>query len=80
MEVKATQCVPYWLSCLIGKLGCVFQSHSKYCNALEDGDPVLHAQLGGRTQIQYGVVPPLCHLDDDEFKGTGVRTPVAEAS
>jgi len=62
LEVKTTYCVPYWLSCLIGKLGCIYQSHSKYCNAVEDGDPVLHASLGGPVKVQYGVVPPLVNF------------------
>jgi hypothetical protein len=63
LEVKVTGCVPYWLSRLIAQFGCIFQSHSKYCNALEDGDSVLHAQLGGRAKVQYGVAPPLVSLD-----------------
>lgn len=42
MEVKVTGAVPYWLTRLLGENGCRMQSHSKYCRALEAGDPVLH--------------------------------------
>lgn len=48
LEIKVTGCVPYWLSTMLGAHGCILQSHSKYCNALEDGDEVLHRQIGGR--------------------------------
>lgn len=43
MEVKVTGAVPYWLTRLLGELRCQLQSHSKFCRALEAGDPVLHA-------------------------------------
>ncbi len=80
MEIKITGNVPYWLSRVVGEVGCVIQSHSKYCNALEDGDPVLHGQLGGRVKIQYGVAPPLAGLEQvlvaHDFKSPGL----AEAS
>lgn len=59
MEVKVTGAVPYWLTRLVGEHHCILQSHSKYCNALEDGDPVLHRQMGGRPKtIHYHVVQP----------------------
>ncbi len=58
MEVKVTGAVPYWLTRMVGEHGCVLQSHSKYCNALEDGDPVLHRQIGGRRiRHRYGITP-----------------------
>lgn len=47
MEVKVTGSVPYWLSRMLGETGCILQSHSKYCNALEAGDPVLRRTLYG---------------------------------
>jgi hypothetical protein len=47
MEVKVTGAVPYWLTRLIGAHGCILQSHSKYSNALEAGDPVLRKMLFG---------------------------------
>ena len=47
MEVKVTGSVPYWLTKMLGENGCVLQSHSKYCNSLEAGDPVLRQQLYG---------------------------------
>jgi len=58
MEVKDMDCVPYWMTALVGKHGCILQSHSKYSNALEDGDPVLHRMLGGqRPRRHYGLTP-----------------------
>jgi hypothetical protein len=80
MEVKITGCMPYWLSCLIGKYHCILQSHSKYCNALEDGDPVLHQQIGGRVKIQYGVTPPLAGLEQVVVKHDFQPNGLAEAS
>ena len=46
MEVKVTGAVPFWLTRTIAQEGCVLQSHSKYCNALDAGDPVLAWQTG----------------------------------
>ena len=80
MEIKITGCIPYWLTQLVGEAGCVLQSHSKYCNALEDGDPVLHRQLGGRVKIQYGVVPPLAGLEQVLVSHNFDRPGLAEAS
>jgi VTC domain len=80
MEVKVIGCMPYWLSFLIGKYRCIFQSHSKYCNALEDGDPVLHRQLGGRVKIQYGVTPPLREIEKVLVKHDFQSPGLAEAS
>ena len=58
LEVKVTGCVPYWLSRMIGEHHCILQSHSKYSNALEDGDPVLHDMMGGRpVKHYYGITP-----------------------
>ena len=52
MEVKVTGSVPYWLARMLGEQGCILQSHSKYCNALEMGDPVLRKMLyGGPKRI-----------------------------
>jgi hypothetical protein len=45
LEVKVTGTIPYWLSRLIAQTGCILQSHSKYCNALERSDPVLRSML-----------------------------------
>lgn len=45
LEVKITGCIPYWLSVLLPRTGCVLQSHSKYSNALERSDPVLRSML-----------------------------------
>jgi hypothetical protein len=44
MEVKVTGSVPYWLPRMLGNAGCILSSHSKYCNALEAGDPILRAR------------------------------------
>lgn len=41
MEVKGTGAVPYWLARLLGEMDCILTSFSKYCNALEAGDPYL---------------------------------------
>ncbi len=58
LEVKVTGTVPYWLTHMIGEHGCILQGHSKYSNALEDGDPVLHRQMGGRPEKHhYGLTP-----------------------
>ena len=58
MEVKVTGSVPYWLSVMIAEHGCILQGHSKYSNALEDGDPVLHRMMGGRPEKRhYGITP-----------------------
>ena len=58
LEVKVTGAVPYWLTKIIGQHHCILQGHSKYNNALEDGDPVLHEQIGGRViRHHYGLTP-----------------------
>jgi SPX domain protein involved in polyphosphate accumulation len=58
MEVKVTGAVPYWMTRLVGNHGCILQGHSKYNNALEAGDAVLHEQLGGRPyKPHYGLTP-----------------------
>ena len=58
MEVKVTGSVPFWLTHMIGRHHCILQSHSKYNNALEDGDPILHEQIGGRViKHHYGLTP-----------------------
>lgn len=58
MEVKVTGSVPYWLTRMVAEHGCILQGHSKYCNALEDGDTVLHQQIGGRpVRKHYGITP-----------------------
>ena len=54
MEVKGTGAVPYWLARLLGEMDCILTSFSKYCNALEAGDPFLmrmreSQQLRSRT-------------------------------
>ena len=41
MELKVNGAVPYWLPQLLGGAGCILTGHSKYCNALEAGDPAL---------------------------------------
>jgi SPX domain protein involved in polyphosphate accumulation len=58
MEVKVTGSVPYWMTHLVGEHGCILQGHSKYNNALEAGDVVLHDQMGGRPfKPHYGLTP-----------------------
>ena len=58
MEVKVTGAVPYWMTRLVGEHGCILQGHSKYNNALEAGDNLLHEQLGGRPfKPHYGLTP-----------------------
>ena len=58
MEVKVTGSVPFWLTHMIGKHHCILQGHSKYNNALEDGDDVIHRQIGGRIiKHHYGLTP-----------------------
>ena len=48
MEVKVSGVAPYWFTHLLGRTGCVRQSHSKYCRAMEMGDPILRPRLQGR--------------------------------
>ncbi len=45
MEVKVTGAVPFWLPRMLGDAGCILTSHSKYCNALEAGDPALQRRV-----------------------------------
>lgn len=72
LEVKVTGTIPYWLSHMIGRHGCILQGHSKYNNALEDGDPVLHRQIGGRViKHHYGITPDSLAI----VGGTGVTAP-----
>ncbi|MEO6741658.1 MAG: polyphosphate polymerase domain-containing protein [Chthoniobacteraceae bacterium] len=52
MEVKVTDCIPYWLSRVISATGCQMQSHSKYCSKLESDDPVLHAMLSPKWRTR----------------------------
>ena len=67
MEVKVTGAVPYWLTKLVGEHHCILQGHSKYNNALEDGDSVLHDMMGGRpVKHFYGLTP----------ESLGARVPV----
>jgi hypothetical protein len=81
MEVKVTGAVPYWLTRMLGEHGCILQSHSKYCNVLEDGDPVLHRQMGGRPhKAHYGItansLPAAINVD---MTPESALTPVAVA-
>ncbi len=58
MEVKVTDAVPLWLTQSVGRHHCILQSHSKYSNALEAGDPVLRKQTRGHlTKTHYGLTP-----------------------
>jgi SPX domain protein involved in polyphosphate accumulation len=58
LEVKVIDAIPYWLSKLLSELRCVPQSHSKYCRALELGDPVLRKALapGWLTRMTSGAL------------------------
>ena len=53
MEVKATGCIPYWLSLTIAAAGCRMQSHSKYCRTLESRDAVLRAMLSPNWRASH---------------------------
>ncbi len=58
LEVKVTGTVPYWLTHMVGRHHCILQGHSKYNNALEDGDEVLHRMIGGKViKHHYGITP-----------------------
>ncbi len=58
MEVKVTDAIPLWLTQAIGRHQCILQSHSKYNNAMEAGDAILHRQMGGRPyKPHYGITP-----------------------
>lgn len=63
MEVKATGCVPYWLSRVFAETGCRMQSHSKYSAALEQRDPVLRAMLAPKW-IERNPLPPVARHTD----------------
>jgi hypothetical protein len=69
MEVKITGCIPYWLSRMIVEAGCKLQSHSKYSNALEQSDPVLHAMLSPKWRR------PLADAGDTEMDMLSTRRP-----
>jgi hypothetical protein len=82
MEVKVTGAVPYWLTRMLGEQGCILQSHSKYCNALEDGDEVLHRMMGGRPtpKKHYGITPCTLPLAANiDVTGGSPLMPVAAA-
>ena len=51
MEVKVTGSVPYWLPKMLGEAGCILTSHSKYSNALEDGDTALRWNRNGSVMM-----------------------------
>jgi len=57
LEVKITGCIPYWLSKLLAETGCILQSHSKYCNALELSDPVLRSMLAPNWRKPMHALP-----------------------
>jgi hypothetical protein len=59
MEVKVTGSVPYWLPRMLGNAGCILTSHSKYCNALEAGDPALQR---GRSPAAASAPPSSSQL------------------
>ncbi len=69
MEVKITGCIPYWLSRTIVEAGCKLQSHSKYSNALEQSDPVLHAMLSPKWRR------PVAEAGDTEMDMLATRRP-----
>jgi hypothetical protein len=56
LEVKITGTIPFWLSRLLASTGCMMRSHSKYCNALERSDPVLHSMLAPNWRQARGIV------------------------
>ncbi|MEO7931584.1 MAG: polyphosphate polymerase domain-containing protein [Chthoniobacterales bacterium] len=62
MEVKVWGVVPYWLSVVLGRHGCMARSFSKYCSALEASDPVLQQQRSplraARTPLAPGLSLP----------------------
>jgi len=62
LEVKINGTIPYWLSRVIAQTGCRLQSHSKYCNALEHGDPVLQSMLAPSWRKAH---PPCRHNEID---------------
>ena len=49
MELKVTGSVPYWLARMLGEVGCILTSHSKYCNALAAGDPTVRKKTNGQV-------------------------------
>ena len=81
MEVKVTGSVPYWLTKTVGEHHCVLQSHSKYSNALEDGDDVLHEMMGGRpVKHFYGITPHSLGTAATTDATRGTEGPIAAAS
>jgi SPX domain protein involved in polyphosphate accumulation len=78
MEVKVTGSIPYWLARMIAEHGCILQSHSKYCNALEAGDPVLRKMLYGgpkRIGIEPVVLDPASATTDTIHHGDPAAVP-----
>lgn len=43
LEVKTPEAVPYWLTHALGQAGCILQSFSKYCRALESSGVLVAA-------------------------------------
>jgi hypothetical protein len=78
LEVKVTGSVPFWMAQLVGETGCILQGHSKYNNALEAGDIVLHEQMGGRPyKPHYGLTPEMLPARANTNAVTETPVPVA---
>ena len=58
MEIKFTGALPYWLSLLLGRFGCLPVSFSKYSTALEQGDPVLRGAPYRRVALRPETLLP----------------------
>jgi SPX domain protein involved in polyphosphate accumulation len=66
MELKVTGSVPYWLPRMLGDVGCILTSHSKYCNALEAGDPALQWKRDRQAALAAQAVLDVTPSSDSE--------------
>lgn len=76
MEIKVTESVPYWVSRLVADAGCVLQSHSKYCHALETLEPVLQNRGRAAEIPAERLAPDLAAI----ARGDLLAAPLAQAS
>lgn len=77
LEVKINGTIPYWLSRVIAQTGCRLQSHSKYCNALEHGDPVTQSMLAPAWVKAH---PPYRHNEIDMATANCTSVPQTQLS
>lgn len=76
MEVKTTTVIPFWLRDLVGSMGLVQRSFSKFCTALERHDPVVRAALYGPNAIP--ITEPVLPVNGCDRQAISQRTTLAQ--